>query len=35
MPAPTEVEDIKGETQDGEAVIVPSSDDGEVAGLSI
>ncbi len=34
LPAPTEVEDIKGETQDGEAVIVPSDDDGEVAGLA-
>jgi elongation factor G len=34
MPAPTEVEDIKGETQDGEAVIVPSTDDGEVAALA-
>ena len=34
LPAPTEVEDIKGETQDGEAVIVPSSDNGEVAGLA-
>ena len=34
LPAPTEVEDIKGETQDGEAVVVPSTDDGEVAGLA-
>ncbi|PUE64046.1 elongation factor G [Arcobacter caeni] len=34
LPAPTEVEDIKGETQDGEAVIVPSTDDGEVAALA-
>ena len=34
LPAPTEVEDIKGETQDGEAVIVPSTDDGKVAGLA-
>ena len=34
MPAPTEVEDIKGETQDGEAVIVPSTDEGDVAGLA-
>ncbi len=34
MPSPLEVEDIKGETQDGEAVIVPSTDDGEVAGLA-
>jgi len=34
LPSPIEVEDIKGETQDGEDVIVPSSDDGEVAGLA-
>ena len=34
LPAPTEVEDIKGETQDGDAVIVPSTDDGEVAALA-
>ena len=34
MPSPLEVEDIKGETQEGEAVIVPSTDDGEVAGLA-
>jgi len=34
MPAPTEVADIKGETQDGEAVIVPSTDKGEVAALA-
>lgn len=34
LPAPTEVADINGETQDGEAVIVPSSDDGEVAALA-
>jgi len=34
MPAPTEVEDIKGETQDGDAVIVPSTDNGEVAALA-
>ena len=34
LPAPTEVEDIKGETQDGEAVIVPSTDNGEVAALA-
>ncbi len=34
LPAPTEVEDIKGETQDGDSVIVPSTDDGEVAGLA-
>ena len=34
LPAPTEVEDIKGETQDGDAVIVPSTDEGEVAALA-
>ncbi|VAY87570.1 Translation elongation factor G [hydrothermal vent metagenome] len=34
MPAPTEVEDIKGETQEGEDVIVESTDDGEVAALA-
>ena len=34
LPAPTEVEDIKGETQDGEPVIVPSTDAGEVAALA-
>jgi len=34
MPSPLEVEDIKGETQDGEDVIVPSTDDGEVAALA-
>jgi elongation factor G len=34
LPAPTEVADIRGETQDGEAVIVPSTDDGEVAALA-
>jgi elongation factor G len=34
LPSPLEVEDIKGETQDGEAVIVPSTDDGEVAALA-
>jgi elongation factor G len=34
LPAPTEVEDIKGETQDGEPVIVESTDDGEVAALA-
>ena len=34
LPAPTEVADINGETQDGEAIIVPSSDKGEVAGLA-
>merc|ERR1711991_1217837 len=31
LPSPIEVEDIKGETQDGEAVVVPSTDEGEVA----
>ena len=34
LPAPTEVADIKGETQDGEAVIVPSTDKGEVAAFA-
>ncbi|KAB7886273.1 elongation factor G [Poseidonibacter ostreae] len=34
LPSPLEVEDIKGETQEGEPVIVPSTDDGEVAGLA-
>jgi elongation factor G len=34
LPSPLEVEDIKGETQDGEDVIVPSTDDGEVAALA-
>jgi elongation factor G len=34
LPAPTEVADIRGETQDGDAVIVPSSDEGEVAALA-
>ena len=34
LPAPTEVADINGETQDGESVIVPSTDDGEVAALA-
>ena len=34
LPAPTEVADINGETQDGEAIIVPSTDKGEVAGLA-
>jgi elongation factor G len=34
LPAPTEVADINGETQDGEAVIVPSTDNGEVAALA-
>jgi elongation factor G len=34
LPAPTEVADINGETQDGDAVIVPSTDEGEVAALA-
>ena len=34
LPSPLEVEDIRGETQDGEAVIVPSTDEGEVAALA-
>ena len=34
LPAPTEVEDIRGETQDGEEVFVESSDNGEVAALA-
>ncbi|MGD9553527.1 MAG: elongation factor G [Arcobacteraceae bacterium] len=34
LPAPTEVADIRGETQDGDAVIVPSTDAGEVAALA-
>ncbi len=34
LPSPVEVEDIKGETQDGDAVIVESTDDGEVAALA-
>lgn len=34
MPSPLEVEDIKGETQDGEPVVVESTDNGEVAGLA-
>ncbi|KLE02336.1 elongation factor G [Aliarcobacter butzleri] len=34
LPAPTEVADIKGETQDGDAIIVPSTDKGEVAALA-
>ncbi|QKJ24118.1 elongation factor G [Poseidonibacter lekithochrous] len=34
MPSPLEVEDIKGETQDGEPVVVESTDSGEVAGLA-
>ncbi|MEA3315302.1 MAG: elongation factor G [Campylobacterota bacterium] len=34
LPSPLEVEDIKGETQDGEPVVVESTDDGKVAGLA-
>ena len=34
LPSPLEVEDIKGETQEGEPVVVESTDDGEVAGLA-
>ena len=34
LPSPVEVEDIKGETQEGEPVIVESSDEGEVAALA-
>jgi len=34
MPSPLEVEDIKGETQEGEAVVVESTDEGKVAGLA-
>ena len=34
LPSPVEVEDIKGETQEGEAVVVESTDDGEVAALA-
>merc|ERR1711879_6975 len=34
MPSPLEVEDIKGETQDGEVFVVESTDKGEVAGLA-
>jgi elongation factor G len=34
LPSPLEVEDIKGETQDGEAVVVESTDKGEVAALA-
>jgi len=34
LPSPLEVEDIKGETQDGEPVVVESTDDGEVAALA-
>ncbi len=34
LPSPVEVEDIKGETQDGEPIVVESTDDGKVAGLA-
>jgi len=34
LPSPLEVEDIKGETQDGEDVVVESTDNGEVAALA-
>ena len=34
MPSPLEVEDIKGETQEGEPVVVESTDEGKVAGLA-
>ena len=34
LPAPTEVADIKGETQDGDPVTVKSGDEGEVAALA-
>ena len=34
LPAPTEVADIRGETQDGDEVIVKSGDAGEVAALA-
>jgi elongation factor G len=34
LPSPLEVEDIKGETQEGEPVVVESTDNGEVAGLA-
>ena len=34
LPAPTEVADIRGETQDGDEVIVKSTDAGEVAALA-
>jgi len=34
LPSPLEVEDIKGETQEGEPVIVESTDEGEVAALA-
>ena len=34
LPAPTEVEAIRGETQDGEEVVVDSTEKGEVAALA-
>ncbi|MBD3841535.1 MAG: elongation factor G [Campylobacterales bacterium] len=34
LPAPTEVADIRGETQDGNEVVVKSTDAGEVAALA-
>jgi elongation factor G len=34
LPAPTEVADIKGEYENGDHVIVPSTDEGVVAGLA-
>ena len=34
LPAPTEVADIKGEYENGDHVIVPSTDEGSVAGLA-
>ena len=34
LPSPLEVEDIKGETQEGDPVVVASTDDGEVAALA-
>jgi elongation factor G len=34
LPSPVEVEDIKGETQDGDDVIVESTDEGKLAGLA-
>jgi len=33
LPAPTEVEEIKGEYEDGTEVVVPSTDEGEFAAL--
>jgi len=33
LPAPTEVEEIRGEYEDGTEVVVPSTDDGEFAAL--